>query len=469
MKSEFFQNKSVYILLFGIFICLISPNLLSEGMFMDGTIYATLGRNLAEGLGTFWNPHFSLTHFDEFHEHPPLAFAFLSIFYLIFGDHLIIEKLYSFSTILIQAMIIHWIWKEIQEDKNSWLAILLWLFTPIIIWTSTNNMLENSLMIFCSLSVLNYLYYLRKGQFIYLLLSGLMLSMGFLVKGPVALFPLTFPFFNAIFLQKENFLIAIKKSFFLGIIAILPLILIYQFSTLAHESLDKYYNKQIVRSLSEIVTVKNRFQILVFAAKELVPSIIILLIFYFQRKRPILNIQSESFSHLKTFIACGLTGVVPIMISLKQSNFYLIPSTVFFSIGLALLFSMILKLNPNGISIYKNLQLPISLFVLSIGIFLCVMNKNRISRDQTKIRAIKEIISIIPKNTILQTCSENRYDYSLEAYFARYHKVCFDDKNQHEFILSSAICKNFELPNYAQQRNISSTEFQLYQVLQTVH
>jgi hypothetical protein len=51
----------IYILIIGFFIIIASPSLLSEGMFMDGLIYANISANLAKGLGSFWSPHFSET------------------------------------------------------------------------------------------------------------------------------------------------------------------------------------------------------------------------------------------------------------------------------------------------------------------------------------------------------------------------------------------------------------------------
>lgn len=76
----------------GIFFILICPNFLTEGMFMDGLMYSAISKNLANGIGTFWNPYLSETLFPEFHEHPPLAFGIQSIFYNLFGESFYVEK-----------------------------------------------------------------------------------------------------------------------------------------------------------------------------------------------------------------------------------------------------------------------------------------------------------------------------------------------------------------------------------------
>ena len=136
---EYLKSKSIYLLIFGLFLCLISPLLLSDGMFLDGIIYASVSKNLSQGIGTFWNPHFTDTRYAEFHEHPPLVFGLLSIFYRIFDDHVYVEKIYSLSTILIQAVLIHLIWKKIKINNESWIPILIWFCFPFISWTATNK------------------------------------------------------------------------------------------------------------------------------------------------------------------------------------------------------------------------------------------------------------------------------------------------------------------------------------------
>ena len=51
------------------------PELVTKGMYVDGQLYATISRNMAEGLGSLWSPYATATLFPEFYEHPPLAFG----------------------------------------------------------------------------------------------------------------------------------------------------------------------------------------------------------------------------------------------------------------------------------------------------------------------------------------------------------------------------------------------------------
>lgn len=61
-------------------LVIIGPHLVREGMFMDGTIYAVLSRNLAEGIGSFWYLEFTRDPLVVFHEHPPLVMGLQSLF-----------------------------------------------------------------------------------------------------------------------------------------------------------------------------------------------------------------------------------------------------------------------------------------------------------------------------------------------------------------------------------------------------
>ena len=53
------QARIFYLLVVCLFLLVMLPSLLSDGMFMDGLLYAAIAKNLAHGLGTFWSPHLS--------------------------------------------------------------------------------------------------------------------------------------------------------------------------------------------------------------------------------------------------------------------------------------------------------------------------------------------------------------------------------------------------------------------------
>ena len=145
-----------YLSVFGIILIIISPSLLSDGMFLDGLLYAVISKNLANGIGDFWHLHLTKTLSPIF-EHPPLAFGLQSLFFKILGDSIFVEKLYSFLTYVVTGIIIVKIWKKLivnNSNQTAWLPLLLWITIPLVFWAIPNNMLENTMMIFTSLSVL---------------------------------------------------------------------------------------------------------------------------------------------------------------------------------------------------------------------------------------------------------------------------------------------------------------------------
>jgi len=49
--------------------------LFTKGMFFDGLTYASIARNINEGIGTLWVPSYTPTIHPEFYEHPPFSFG----------------------------------------------------------------------------------------------------------------------------------------------------------------------------------------------------------------------------------------------------------------------------------------------------------------------------------------------------------------------------------------------------------
>ena len=252
---------------------------------MDGLYYATISRNLAEGTGSFWQLHFTATSYPIFYEHPPLAMGLQSIFFKIFGDSVYVERFYSLLTFIITGLIIHLIWQNISNKKIknlSWIPLLFWIIIPLNSWACSNNMLENTMNIFVCLSILFALQSLNYKKITNIFFAGLSLSLAFLSKGFVGLFPLSFYFWYFIVFKKINLNEMISRSIILFLFTILPFLLLYFFYPPAIDSLENYINKQVFGSIKDISTVENRFFILKKLFLELMPAIILcLIIIYF--------------------------------------------------------------------------------------------------------------------------------------------------------------------------------------------
>ena len=143
-----------WLLLIGLFLILVSKSLLTEGMFLDGVLYASISRNMAYALGSFWNPYYTQTIGTVFHSHPPLALGLEALAFKALGDHWWVEKAYSVLMFLLSGLLISLIWKRTTNNiRWAWLPLLFWLAMPLVTWCAANNMLENTMSVFVLLSV----------------------------------------------------------------------------------------------------------------------------------------------------------------------------------------------------------------------------------------------------------------------------------------------------------------------------
>jgi 4-amino-4-deoxy-L-arabinose transferase-like glycosyltransferase len=461
MKKSFELSRSLpfYFFTAGIFICIIAKDLLLKGMFLDGEIYSAVSKNLANGIGTFWNPQFTETCLSEFHEHPPLAFALQGIFIKVFGEGRLVDKMYSLLMVVITGIIIIEIWKTLKL-KHGWLPLILWLITPTVFWASCNNLLENTLSVFTSLSVLFYLKNQENGKFLFLFLSGIALSFGFLTKGFVAFFPLTMPFFSWLILKNKSFGKMISDSTVVLLSTIVPLLLLIVLFPVARISLFKYINNQVIGSLNNSVTVETRFYILKRLTSEILPVVIFCVVFllwgWMKQFKGILI--KENYKKAMIFALLGLSGVIPIMISMKQSGFYIVPAYPLFAISAGILIypyldSLIsqIKWGSSGFLVFKWFACCLFIFGIALSIFL----SDRFSRDEKMLRDIYAILPEIPEGSIINITPEMYEDWSLHAYFERYKTVSLDNdlNTRREYLLikneyfSDTLSVNYNIVN----------------------
>jgi len=447
MKSE---NRIFFIFVLGLFLVIVGQPLFSDGMFMDGLWYATISKNLANGLGTFWYPHFTNTIFPAFHEHPPLAFGLQSLCFSIFGDGIYVERFYSLGTFFIVGLLIHFIWKEWSgSSKFSWIPLLLWVCIPTVSWTFANNMLENTMGIFLCLSVWFYLRSLKANRWFYLFVSGLMLILGALSKGFVALFPWSFPFFLWIVSRQISFRRMFTDTGMLVGCTLLPFIILLMSSTEAYDSLHRYFIQQVVGSIENVQTVENRFYILRKSFEELIPCFSILLITYFigRNKKLDATVLKGSMKKALPLFLLALSGVAPMMISMKQRSFYISATYPFFAISLGIfIFPIVkplfknLKYSGKGFKIFK---VTAYLFLLT-GIGLSFAQRGRIGRNRGVVEDVHTILKYVPEGSIIGICPKLRNEWGPHGYFNRYGGISLapDVQRMYSFFLSKKGCIN---------------------------
>lgn len=465
MKRE---HTSFYLLVFSIFLIILSPNLFSDGMFMDGLLYAAISKNLAHGIGSFWDLHLTNTLFPHFHEHPPLMFGLQSMFFKLLGDSILVERIYSLLTCLITAFIVVKIWKTITAGKYEqygWLPLLFIMSVPLITWAACNNMLENTMMIFTSLSIFFSIKSINSNRFVYLSISGLSLFLAFLTKGFVGLFPLSIFFWCFIFQSGVGIKRAIIDTSLLIVVTILPFVVLSLINSESIDSLYAYFNQQIVGSIKNVTTVNSRFFIVWKMLLELAPMLIlVILISSLTRK---ITIENPLRKWAYILLSVALSGVIPIMISMKQRGFYILPSFPFFGIAFAILIVpkvhyFISKINAQNRAFILFKRTSFILAILSM--IMVVVNIKRVGRDQEKINDVYQLIELIPKKETISIQPDLYTDWTLHGYFQRYNEISLDGTTpfKNKFVLARKNWQDASLLKEYEKTNVDLLLFDFY-------
>lgn len=457
-------------------IGLIIPILIQDGMFMDGMLYTCVSRNLANGYGTFWFPKFSemgMAGNITFHEHPPLVFGIQSIFFKTLGNSMYVERFYSFLTAIITAILISSTWKLITREYKellplSWLPVLFWIIIPVSFWSYQNNMHENTMGIFTLLSVYFSFKALHSNKKIYfnIILSGFFIFLASLSKGVPGFFPIGI--FGIYWLINRSFKFNKMLIYTLLIIAI-PIV-IYSLLLLfpaPFESLTIYLDKRLIGRVEFAPTVDNRFYILGKLFSELLPvlilSFIMLIIFKIFKIR--MKLDKPYSQNIILFLLVGLSGSVPLMLTMVQKGFYFVHSLPFFGLGFALLVApglsvLISKINTQKTTYkifhYFTILLLISAFTISI------LQIGKTSRDHDILHDVYEVGQIIPEKSIIKIDKSMWNDWSMQCYLIRYFDISVDhnDVDYDYYLTRSSNDKVSELK--FEKANSKTKYYQLY-------
>ena len=460
------KHRSLFIIVFSIFLGIVAPNLFSDGMFPDGLFYAVISRNMSEGLGSFWKPHFSYGIFPEFYEHPPLALGLQSICFKLFGDSIYIERFYSLFTFLLVGLITILIWKHFTKShKNVWLPLLLWITVSNVSWACANNLLENTMTVFVSLSVWLYLKSSERSRYLPVVLSGLTLSLAFLSKGFTGLYIWGLPLFSWLIYRYESFAKMSLKTGILVVATVLPILSLFLFSEAASSHILRYMEHQVIGSIQNVATVDSRWAILwELLQASIVPLLITLLLLAMglkkRRAQASEAIRANSKHALLMFLLV-LSGILPIMISMKQSGFYILTVYPFLAISLGMLVRFKAELIVSQFTGKQtHLLRVIALILLVSSIAVSVAQVGRVGRDKEKVADCHVVIDTVGEYASIGLSKDLLADWSLLGYMARYgHVSLMVNDSAYNFYLSDNA--NEHLANY-ERVDVKLSRFVLY-------
>lgn len=352
MRSKKRNIPELLLLSVAIFLFLCVFRVVYMDMFFDGLIYASIARNMSQGVGSFWYPHYTQFFLDPFYEHPPLVFWLQSFAYRIFGDHRLVEFLWGTACALLIVFFIYKLYmlsdqKKSNEQKvssSSWFPIFLFAVIPTISWTFSNNILENTMAIFTTASVwlMFRAFIFGKRIFLSSFMAGALIIMAFMSKGLTGLFPLAVPVIFLLsykrckFNEIKNYIIRPYTAIAASIILFLLIVYLFKRQEAAAYSFY-YFNNQVLKSLSgQNENVRYLYLIFRFFGELIVPVFIAVALYFILKwtKKYLKPVKQDN----KFFVAMLLIAAsasLPTFISPKQRIWYLFASWPFYSLATA--------------------------------------------------------------------------------------------------------------------------------------
>jgi 4-amino-4-deoxy-L-arabinose transferase-like glycosyltransferase len=439
------MRSPYYLFTAAVIIALVGPSLIQHGMFMDGMIYATVARNFAEGLGTWWNLYLSDTLLTSYHDQPPMTMWIESFFFMILGDSIYTERVYSFFTALVNAWLIGIAWRTLYHDRPewrgvAWLPVLLWIVVPVCFWSFANNMQENTMSIFVLGSLISLLRYDRSGKWAYLVAAGVAIFFASMCKGVQGTFLIAMPLAGWLVFRKQKFPVALLRSAILAAIPLAIYGILVQNETIAR-SLQDYFRDRLVSTFNDpAAATYGRFYLLEKLTLELAaPALLCLLIYLFTRRR-----TSGGPPATRTavfFFILGLCGTLPLLVTREQRGFYLVTTLPFYAIGLASLIAGRLTDRPGDTTSPRHYRarMAVASLCMVAAITMTVLRAGHTRRDRDMLHDVHATGAVVPPHSTIGVSGETWRQWSLQLYFARHYYISLDGnaerRHEHAFFL----------------------------------
>ena len=406
-----------------IFLALVSGSLLTTGMFMDGLIYSNIAANMAEGVGSFWHPVYTATHHPDFYIHPPLALGLLALFYKVLGVQLWVTKLYTVITTLLCALLIYRLWLRLGGKKETgWMPLLIWTLIPVVTRFSNQCMLENTMVLFDLGAILLLLRPNHKA--LNGLLAGLLLAAAFMTKGFTGLFPLVLPLLLWLFDRRKG-MPAQTLAMVAGLL--LPLAVIVLAVPEARTYFSNYMEIQVLAGWSQGEV--QRWQILLYFLRNIVIVVVVVAVVVLGNKGVGWKPTREQWA-LWALVACA---VLPMMVSTRQREFYLLTAMPLVAVLLALLIEE---------PVTRWLKPSTSMFVAAVVACVCamafdVLNYGKPGRDALLQRDMIVIAPYLERGELVTVPTPLYFDYKLQGYYYRECRVSLGDQQQCRHLLTT--------------------------------
>ncbi|MCR4660269.1 MAG: glycosyltransferase family 39 protein [Bacteroidales bacterium] len=460
------KKAAPYLFVVGLFLLMACGDMLTRGMFMDGLIYSGIAKSMSLGIGSFWHPSYTLTNFMAFYEHPPLMMWLMSLWFRITGPSILAAKLYAAIVTIICAVMIVGVWHRMGGNAQlSWLPLLMCTLIPPVSHFANNNVLEFTMGMFVLASVWFMLG--DKRPWLGHLIGGLLLSCAFLTKGFTGLFPLALPVLIWIMGAKPGR--TLGNTIWLTILVVagtvLPIVAMVLLNPDAAEFLQRYLNHQVLGGI-HVQTVDSRFYIIgrFFMHTAIILFLLaVVLVLGHISKESSLRIGSvlRGNSMAWALLALALCGVVPIMISTKQRDFYLLTAFPFMALSTAALMQPYVERCCQWL--HSRAMVVVAIVVIVLGVAANAYMCGKPGRDNTMIQDMDVILPQLAEGETMTIPAPLAYRYNLQGYYYMNGRVSLDTQNNHRHLLTTA-----EYPADSCYREVSLTtkEYILYEQIQ---
>jgi 4-amino-4-deoxy-L-arabinose transferase-like glycosyltransferase len=435
------------------------PRSADDTMFMDGVTYAAIARNMSEGIGSFWRPFFAHSFWlpydngDYFSGHPPLQFVLQSLLFRIFGDTPAVENFYNLLILTGYICLIVKIWQKLLGSANTfrafgWLPVLCWYSFVIVYYSIPNNFLDSTMGLFCLASCYFQLIFLKKEiaqkqNAVWPLLAGCCIVLAFLTKGPVGLYPLAFSGIYAVSMHSFQFSSVFRPTIIMLVVIAISIagILVY---APAREFMTTYFNGQVVQALLQKREKAGtgwvaHFTLVSELLRNLLPHLIALVVFYglsFGLKWKIPREKAIYENVLLTALVAA-SGIVPMLLSIKQYPHYLLPALPF----VALAFTLLLVQRVALVMAWKK---QLTIIALSIGTITCwgatFRKLTKIEPDIHSANA-KQLRTLVPSASTIGICHDLFQHADIHANFQRYHHLSLSTQiDSMQYVLTDSAC-----------------------------
>jgi 4-amino-4-deoxy-L-arabinose transferase-like glycosyltransferase len=419
-----------HVLVAGGLAFLTIPRMAQPGMFLDGVTYAAVARNLAMGQGSFWRPWYSETLYPEFFEQPALGLGLQALVFVIVGDSLVVERLYSFIVAGLIAFAIAALWRETGGATGcEWLPLLFWLVPSAVTWSVVNNMLETTQALLVLVSIYAFLRSTRTVRDVtWGLVAGTLVVAAVLTKGPVGAFPLVAPFALALVTPDRR-----REAMRSGVImwgtaaglagAVLA-------SPEARRSLSAYADQQLFPALVGNRQSGNRMaQIARHLGTGVILRMSVLLAVIatgpLLRGRGKLHVTRPTV-FLFLLAACGS---LPLVVSGRIAGHYLVPAIPLFALAFARVALPFVRKDgapPDRVVPGSRWAGAVGVVLIAAAIAVPVLAGPIERRDEEWMKAFSRIGPDVPSGATLGTCIPPEANWGLYAYMQRFFRVSLD-------------------------------------------